>query len=55
MLNFGVSKPRVKGGARAPRAPLDLHLIVTQIPFKLPDPCDTNREQRDNCVTLLSV
>ena len=26
MLNFGASKPRVKGGARAPGAPLDPHL-----------------------------
>ena len=27
MLNFGASKPRIKGvGAQAPRAPLDLHL-----------------------------
>ena len=27
MLNFGASKPRVKGEAWAPRAPLDLHLL----------------------------
>ena len=28
MLNFGASKPRVKGGARAPGAPpLDPHLV----------------------------
>ena len=26
MLNFGASKPRVKGVARTPRAPLDPHL-----------------------------
>ena len=26
MLNFGASKPRVRGGARAPGAPLDPHL-----------------------------
>ena len=28
MLNFGASKPRVRGGARAPGAPLlDPHLL----------------------------
>ena len=30
MLNFGASKPRVRGGARAPGAPpLDPHLKVS--------------------------
>ena len=30
MLNFGASKPRIKGGdlgPRGPRGPLDLHLV----------------------------
>ena len=27
MLNFGASKPRVRGGARPPGPPLDPHLI----------------------------
>ena len=32
MLNFGASKPRVKGGARAPGAPpLDPHLKMQKI------------------------
>ena len=27
MLNFGASRPRVRGGAQAPGAPLDPHLL----------------------------
>ena len=33
MLNFGASKPRVKGGARAPGPPPDPHLVTGTIPI----------------------
>ena len=36
MLNFGASKPRVKGGARAPGPPpLDPHLSITTNVFQI--------------------
>ena len=33
MLNFGASKPRVKGGAQAPGAPLDPSLRIVHVNF----------------------
>ena len=32
MLNFGASKPRVKGGPRPPGPPLDPHLVSYENP-----------------------
>ena len=50
MLNFGASKPRVRGGARAPGAPpLDPHLFFQQYSriFSFPNFCPKTTKSRN--------
>ena len=54
MLNFGASKPRVKGGARAPGAPpLDPHLLPLQLPLLNINFFPRNAEIKEGMVTML--
>ena len=53
MLNFGASKPRVKGGPGPPGLPLDPHLIKDSAVKHKYTNIEINSRLYENCMTIL--